>query len=429
MPTIKEALAQRIPDRRQEISDLVRNFGDRVIGEVTIKQAYGGMRGVKGLVCDTSLVDPEKGLIIRGIPINQLADCTAEEIFFLLVVGELPTQEEHKTLRQNLLARSEIPEYVWNVLREMPRTAHPMDMLVTAITILEEQSVFRRRYDEGMLRDEHWQPALEDSLNLLGKLPGLAAGIYRIHFNKGGIILPDPGLDWSENFAHMLGIDDEVFYDLMRLYLVLHSDHEGGNVSAFTAHVVASALSDPYYAVTAGLSGLAGPLHGLANQECLKFVLGVMDRFDGVPTPVQMEEYTWETLHAGRVVPGYGHAVLRVTDPRFTAFNEFGRTHFPNDPVFETVDIGFQVIPKVLREHGKAASPWPNVDAGSGALLHHYGITEMSYYTVIFSVSRAMGICAQLITSRAMMEPITRPKSVSTPWVREQLGVSVAASV
>jgi citrate synthase len=235
MPTIKEALAQRIPDRRQEISDLVRNYGDRVIDEVTVKQAYGGMRGVKGLVCDTSLVDPEKGLIIRGTPINQLADCTAEEIFFLLVVGDLPTQEEHKTLRQNLLARSEIPEYVWNV--------------------------------------------------------------------------------------------------------------------------------------------------------------------------------------------------LRVTDPRFTAFNEFGRTHFPNDPVFETVDIGFQVIPKVLREHGKAASPWPNVDAGSGALLHHYGITEMSYYTVIFSVSRAMGICAQLVTSRAMMEPIIRPKSVSTSWVREELGMSEAAAV
>jgi citrate synthase len=422
MSTIREALARRIPAMREEIADLVKNHGDTVISEVTLKQAYGGMRGVKGLVCDTSLVDPHKGLIIRGIPIDELADRTAEEIFFLLVVGELPNDEQLATLKQNLFARSEIPDYVWNVLRDMPETAHPMDMLITAIAILEDQSLFRKRYDEGMTRDDYWDAALEDSLNLLAKLPGLAAGVYRIRYNKGDLILPDPKLDWSENFAHMLGIDDPVFYDLMRLYMVLHSDHEGGNVSAFTAHVVASALSDPYYAVSAGLSGLAGPLHGLANQECLKFVLGVMERFDGAPTPDEMRDYTWEILNSGRVVPGYGHAVLRATDPRFTAFHGFGKQHFPDYPVFKTVDVGFEVIPQVLQEHGKAANPWPNVDAGSGALLYHFGITEMRYYTVLFSVSRAMGICSQLIMSRAAMEPITRPKSVSTAWLKELVG-------
>jgi citrate synthase len=421
MSTIKEALSKRIPQMRQEISQLVKEHGDLVISEVTLKQAYGGMRGVKGLVCDTSLVDPYKGLMIRGIPIGDLADRTAEEIFFLLVVGELPDEEQLATLKQNLFARSEIPDYVWNVLRDMPHTAHPMDMLVTAIAILEDQSVFRRRYDEGMKKEDYWEAALEDSLNLIAKLPGLAAGVYRIRYDKGDLILPDPNLDWSANYAHMLGIDDEEFFDLMRLYMVLHTDHEGGNVSAFTAHVVASALSDPYYAVSAGLSGLAGPLHGLANQECLKFVLGVMDRFGGAPTPDQMRDYAWEVLNSGRVVPGYGHAVLRATDPRFTAFHAFGKKHFPDDPVFKTVDVGFEVIPKVLEEHGKAANPWPNVDAGSGALLHHYGIKEMRYYTVLFSVSRAMGICSQLIMSRAMLEPITRPKSVSTAWLKAQV--------
>jgi citrate synthase len=205
----------------------------------------------------------------------------------------------------------------------------------------------------------------------------------------------------------------------MRLYMVLHSDHEGGNVSAFTAHVVASALSDPYYAVSAGLSGLAGPLHGLANQECLKFILEMMDKYGGAPTPEQVKEHAWDTLNSGRVVPGYGHAVLRATDPRFTAFHAFGMKHFPEDPVFKAVATAFDVIPGVLQEHGKAANPWPNVDAGSGALLYHYGITEMRYYTVLFSVSRAMGICSQLVISRAMMEAITRPKSVTTNWMKE----------
>jgi citrate synthase len=419
MSTIKEALARRIPDRREEIVRLLKEHGDTVISQVTVKQAYGGMRGVKGLVCDTSLVDPIDGLIVRGIPIDQLTDRTAEEILFLLMVGELPDEEELKTLKGNLYARSEVPGYVWDVLRAMPHTAHPMDMLITAITILEDLSVFRRRYDEGMTKDEYWQPALEDSLYLLAKLPALAAGVYRIRYGKGDPILPDPSLDWSQNFARMLGNDDAEFADLIRLYMVLHCDHEGGNVSAFTSHVVASALSDPYYAVAAGLSGLAGPLHGLANQECLKFVLGVMAEYGGAPTHDQMRDFAWKTLNEGHVIPGYGHAVLRATDPRFKAFNDFGREHFPNDPVFKTVDVGYEVIPEVLKEHGRAANPYPNVDAGSGALLYHYGITEMRYYTVLFSVSRAMGICAQLVTSRAMLEPITRPKSVSTRWLKE----------
>lgn len=427
MSTLKEALAKRIPEWRKETADLLAAHGDTVISQVTMRQAYGGMRGVKGLVCDTSLVDPYKGLTIRGTPIDQLADRSAEEILFLLLVGELPNQDELKHLKQNLFVRSEVPDYVWKILRDMPHTAHPMDMLITAITTLEEESVFRRKYDEGMKKDEYWVPALEDSLNLLAKLPALAAGVYRIRYDKGDLILPDPKLDWAANYAHMLGNDTADFLDLMRLYMVLHSDHEGGNVSAFTAHVVASALSDPYYAVAAGLAGLAGPLHGLANQECLKFVLGVIDRFGGAPTPKQMEEYTWEVLNSGRVVPGYGHAVLRATDPRFAAFHAFGKKHFPEDPAFKTVAVGFEVIPKVLQEHGKAANPWPNVDAGSGAILHHYGITEMRYYTVLFSVSRAMGMCSQLVLSRAMGEPITRPKSVSTAWMKDQVAQPAGA--
>jgi len=422
MATLKKALEERIPVMIDEIKPLVKDHGDKVISEVTVAQAYGGMRGVKGLVCDTSLVDPEKGLMIRGTPISELTERLPEEIFYMLCVGELPSEKDLKSLQDDLKKRSEVPEYVWNVLRAMPPTAHPMDMLITGITVLEDQSVFRKRYDEGMTRDEYWDAALEDSLQLLAKLPAVAAAVYRIRFNKGDLVPSDPNLDWGADYAHMLGIDDPSFYDLMRLYLVLHSDHEGGNVSAFTCHVVASALSDPFYAAAAGLSGLAGPLHGLANQECLKFILGVVDKFGGAPTAEQMEEFAWETLNSGRVVPGYGHAVLRATDPRFTALHAFGKKHFPDDPVFKTVDLGFEVIPKVLQEHGKAKNPWPNVDAGSGCLLYHYGVTEMDYYTVLFSVSRAMGMLSQLIMSRAIQEPITRPKSVNTSWIKEQVG-------
>jgi citrate synthase len=256
---------------------------------------------------------------------------------------------------------------------------------------------------------------------MVGKLPTLAAGIYRMKFDKGPRIEPDTKLDWAGDFARMLGIPDTTgeFANLMRLYMVLHSDHEGGNVSAHTCHCVGSALSDPYYAVSAGLNGLAGPLHGLANQECLRWAIMVKEKFGGVPSDEQLKQFAWDTLNSGQVIPGYGHAVLRITDPRFDAFREFGARVCADDPYFQIVDKVFNVIPGVLKEHGKAKDPWPNVDAASGCLLYHFGLTEFEYYTVLFGVSRAMGMCSQLIVSRALGEAIERPKSVTTEWMKQ----------
>lgn len=422
MATLKDALASRLPARFEEIRNLVKEHGDTVISEVTIAQTYGGMRGVKSLVCDTSLVEPDKGLIVRGIPIIELTDRTPEDIFYLLCVGELPSDEDVEGIKQEFAAHCDVPDHLYDVLRALPADAHPMDMFITGILALQNESVFAQRYNEGMKKDVYWEAALEDSIRLMAKLPAIAAAVYRIRFNKGDLIPGDSSLDMSTNFARMLGKNDPEFADLVRLYLVLHCDHEGGNVSAFTSHVVASALSDPYYSVAAGLCGLAGPLHGLANQECLKFLMEILDRFGGkAPSADELKEYTWEVLNSGRVVPGFGHAVLRETDPRYTAQYEFGKKHFPDDELFKTMSIGFEVIPHVLIEHGKAKNPWPNVDAASGTMLYHYGIDEMLYYTVFFSVSRAMGILSQLITSRAMMEPITRPKSVTTEWMKAQV--------
>jgi len=408
-------MAEIIPAMRDEIRSLVKEHGNKVIDQVTIGQVYGGMRGIKALTCDTSEVPPEKGLIIRGIPIKELTGRLPEEIFWLLCTGELPSKGDLEDLQQDLRKRSRVPQYVWDVLEAMPPDSHPMAMFDTAILVMERESVFRKRYTEGMKKDEYWAPTLEDSLDLLAKLPGIAAGVYRLRFKKGDRINADTNLDWAGNYAHMLGISDKPeFKDLMRLYMVLHSDHEGGNVSAHTCHCVASALSDAYYSVSAGLNGLAGPLHGLANQECLGWILMVVEKFKGAPSDEDLRKFAWDTLNSGKVIPGYGHAVLRITDPRFDAFLAFGKQHMPEDPIYQTVAKVFDIVPKVLTEQGKAKDPWPNVDAASGCLLYHYGMTEFDYYTVLFSVSRAMGMCSQLVVSRAWGEPIERPKSLPT---------------
>ncbi|SYZ74103.1 Citrate synthase [Candidatus Zixiibacteriota bacterium] len=423
MATLQKRLAEIIPGLKDEIKNITKNHGDIKISDVNIAQAYGGMRGVKGMICDTSVVNPDTGLIIRGIPIKDLTEKLPEEIFYLLIAGELPDKAALKALQKDLTDRAKVPAYVWKVLEAMPKDSHPMAMLDTAILVMEKESEFRKMYDAGMKKDDYWKPALEDALNMLARIPVIAAGIYRMRFKKGNRIAPKKDLDWGANYAHMLGIKDKTgnFVKLMRLYLTLHSDHEGGNVSAFSCHTVGSALSDPYYAVSAGLNGLAGPLHGLANQECLGWILEVLKKFNGVPSDEQLRQFAWDTLNSGQVIPGYGHAVLRITDPRFDAFLAFGKKYIADDPVFQLVAKVFDIVPKVLAEQGKVKDPWPNVDAGSGALLYHFGLTEFPYYTVLFAVSRAMGMLSQLVINRAVGTAITRPKSVSTAWIKKQI--------
>ncbi len=421
--TLKDRMTQTIASYREEVRSVAERHSEQVISKVTVGQLLGGLRGVHSLLCDTSSVDPDRGLIVRGIPVADLTARLPEEVFHLLLTGELPDAEALASLREDLRARARVPDYVWKVLEAMPSDSHPMAMLSTVITSMERDSEFRRRYDAGMKKNEYWEPMLEDALTLIARLPEIAAGVYRIHTGKPGRIPPDPTRDWGGNFARMLGLPDPTgeFANLIRLYMVLHCDHESGNVSAFTAATVSSALSDLYYSLSAGFNGLAGPLHGLANQECLRFVLDVEKHFGGVPSDEDLRRHCAETLRAGRVIPGYGHAVLRVTDPRFTAFLAFGRRACAHDEVFRIVERLYEIVPKLLVEQGKAKDPWPNVDAGSGALLYHFGMTEFDYYTVLFAVSRALGISAQSVLNRALGAPILRPKSVTTAALRKTL--------
>jgi len=422
MSRLQDVLARTIPEERARLSSLMASHHDAVVGQISVASLLSGMRGLRVLLCDTSQVDPDRGLRVRGIPIGELTHRLPEEIFYLLCTGSLPDAEGLADLQAELRARASVPDHVFAVIDAMPDDAHPMAMLSAALLSMQGDSVFARDYATGGLRKEDlWRPTLEDALNLLGRLPRVAAGIYRKRLGKGPRIEIEPGLSWARGFAAALGIPDPDghFADLMRLYLVLHCDHEGGNVSAHACTLVGSALSDLYYAVSAGLNGLAGPLHGLANQECLRFLLGVQERYGGVPTEQELRKLVWEKLGEGQVIPGYGHAVLRCADPRFVAFHEYGRNMCADDELFRLVDLVYRVVPEVLTTHGKAKNPYPNVDAGSGALLHHFGMTEFSYYTVLFSVSRALGLCAQTILNRGILAPLERPKSVSTEWLQK----------
>ncbi|MHB1920955.1 MAG: citrate (Si)-synthase, eukaryotic [Chitinophagaceae bacterium] len=429
MGYIKEKFQEKSEELAAEVKQLIRNTGNKKVDEVSISQVYQGMRGVTGLVTETSLLDANEGIRFRGYSIPELrerlpkapggSEPLPEGLFFLMLVGELPNAEEVEFVTNAWGRRSHVPNHVFDALDALPLSTHPMTMFSIAIMAMQTESKFAKAYEKGISKKDYWDYTFEDAMNLIARLPRVAAYIYRKKYKGGDNIQPDGSLDWAGNFAHMLGYDEEGFRELMRLYMTIHADHEGGNVSAHTTHLVGSALSDAYLSLAAGMNGLAGPLHGLANQEVIKWIQQMREELGGgIPTRVQIEDYVRKTIAEGKVIPGYGHAVLRKTDPRFSAQMEFAKKHLPDDDLVQIVWMIYDTVPPLLKDLGKIKNPWPNVDAHSGALLVHYGLVEYEFYTVLFGVSRALGVLASLCWDRALGLSIERPKSVTTDWMK-----------
>jgi citrate synthase len=433
MSSLKETLRQKIEEHRPRTTRLLKEHSDVKLGEVTIGQAIGGARGVRCLVTDTSYLDPMEGIRFRGKTIPETFEALpkvpgseypyVEGFWYFILTGEIPTLAQAQEVAKDFKKRSKVPQYVWDVLKALPKDSHPMAMFSSAIVAMQRESVFAKAYNEGLNKMDFWDPTYEDASNLLAKLPTIGAYIYRLKFKKGDIIAPDPKLDFGGNFAHMMGIKPP-YDDVSRMYFILHSDHESGNVSAHTIHLVASALSDPYYALSAGINGLAGPLHGLANEQVLRWTQAFIEKLGGKePTEDVIREALWDTLNSGQVIPGYGHAVLRKTDPRYMSQREFCLKNLPDYPLFKVISMIFKVAPDVLKEHGKAANPWPNVDAQSGVIQWYYGVTEYSFYTVLFGIGRAIGTLANITWDRALGYPIERPKSLTTAMLEQTAGI------
>jgi citrate synthase len=429
-------LKEQIPTKQAALKKLKETHGHKSLGEVTVEQCIGGGRDVKCMYYETSLLDAQEGIRFRGFSIPELqqklptfkgpagqGEPLPEALIWLLLTSEIPSVEQTRSLTDELRARAKLPAHVEPMIRSLPKTMHPMTQLSLALLACQTDSKFAAAYARGVNKNEYWEHTLEDVLDVIAKLPEIAALIYRCSFKDGKINKDTSGkLDYSASFNRMLGYDTPDFDELMRLYLVIHSDHEGGNASAHATHLVGSTLSDPYLAFSGGLNALAGPLHGLANQEVLSWIQQLEVKFKKEGKPVTKEtitEFAWQTLKSGKVIPGYGHAVLRKTDPRYECQRQFALKYLPNDPLFKIVSTIFEVMPGVLTEHGKTKNPYPNVDSHSGVLLWHYGFKEFNYYTVLFGVSRAMGALSQVFWDRALGMPLERPKSVTPEYIEK----------
>ncbi len=436
MSTMKEVLRKKIEAHRPRVTKLVKECGDVKLGDVTIAQTIGGARGIKSLVTDISYLDPMEGIRFRGMTIPETFDALpkvpgckqpyVEGFWYLLLTGDVPTMEQTLEVVADWKARSVVPQYVFDVLNAMPSDSHPMTMFSSAVLAMQHDSVFSANYAAGKFNKMTcWEDMYEDSNNMMAKLGPIGAFIYRKKYKNDDQIAADPNLDMGGNFAHMMGIDAP-YDDVARMYFILHSDHESGNVSAHATHLVASALSDAYYSYSAGLNGLAGPLHGLANEEVLRWTQSFMEKLGGeVPTEEGLKKALWDTLNSGQVIPGYGHAVLRKTDPRYTSQREFcmNTEGLKDYPLFQLVKMIFEVAPGVLTEQGKAKNPWPNVDAQSGVIQWYYGVEQYEFYTVLFGIGRALGCLANITWDRALGYAIERPKSVTTAMLEEAAGI------
>jgi len=434
MDPLKEKFYKKSAALKAEIKALVKEHGDMKVDEVTVEQLIGGMRSVKSMIWDTSSLDAEEGIRFRGYNIPQLRELLPrvpngreplpEGLFWLMMVGEIPTEEDVRWLSAEWNRRSDVPQHVFETLNSLPVDTHPMTQFSIAVLAMQNESVFARQYEEGMNKNDYWDVMYEDSMNMIAKLPRVAAYIYRRSFKNGEHIAPDSSMDWGGNFAHMLGFDNPDFLALMRLYLTIHADHEGGNASAHTMHLVGSTLSDVYYSFSAAMNALAGPLHGLANQEVIKWIFEMVETIGtDRPSKEQIRQYIMQTLEEGKVVPGYGHAVLRQPDPRFIAQMRFAQENIKDDATVQIVWDLYELVPEILNALGKVKNPYPNVDAHSGALLVHYGLTEYNYYTVLFGVSRALGVCAGLCWDRALGLALERPKSITSSWLKKHVGI------
>ena len=369
-----------------------------VLFEVREANLDTGLRGYPVGTCRTSSVDPQTGLHYVGYPLTDLKDLPVDDVIFLLFNKRLPTTEESVAFRREMGQREAVPETIYQVLESLPREGHPMEWFMVALNYL------------GMV--EKTGDYREDALNLVARVSTIVAAIFHVREGWGRPIKPCSDLPFSANFVCMLGMPEThpLLSEVLRLFYVLHMDHGGGNLSTFVGKSIASSKSDVYVSIMGAMAALYGPRHGRANQECLEFVQSI-----GTTEPREVEKRVREILAGGGLVYGFGHAVLRVEDPRATIQYAFARNHFGHLPLVQTALALREVVPPILMENPKIQNPYPNVDAMSGTLLTAVGLDKPEYYTLLFGWSRIVGIAAQIVDERTFPGkkdglPIYRPR-------------------
>ena len=381
----------------------------QVLFQITSDQLETGLRNIPVGYCPTSYVDPNKGLFYVGKPVHELAYLEPQQVIYLLYFGKEGTPQEVAAFYDDLSSRAAcLPEVIESIYK-LPREGHPMDLFSCALYLL------------GM--KEKTDDYREDCLNLIAKVPHLVAAVINHHAGWGETPKPRPELGYMENFTHMVrtpNADIKALTQAFKLFNILHYDHGGGNLSTFVGKAVASGLEHMYGSTASAMAALAGPKHGRANQDCLEFVQLVLEEVGEKATEADVEKFIRDRLANKQLVFGFGHAVLRVEDARATVLYDFAKKYYPKDPLVKIALLLRTAGSKVLSENPKISDPHPNVDAVSGTVLTAAGFDYPEYYTLLFGLSRCVGISIQIVYERCEARqgkgtPIVRPKYIYRP--------------
>ncbi len=384
-------------------------MSEEILFTITKEQLETGLRGYPCGYCTTSFVDPIKGVTYVGKPVDKIVDWGPEKIIYLLYSGREGSEQELKDFKEELKERSKCSSEMLKYIRMLPRKGHPMKLLCAAMLIA------------GMY--EGTNNYKEDCLNLLAKMPEIVATVINYHAGWGDHAPSKPEMGYMENFAQMLNVpkrDLPRLTEALKLFNILHFDHGGGNLSTFVGKATASGLEDMYGSIVSALAALAGPRHGKANQDSLEFVQGVLKELGPDTTQEKVEELLRKKLAKEELIFGFGHAVLRVEDPRAIVFYDYAQKNYPDHPLVKIASLLRVAGPKVLKENPKISNPYPNVDAISGTVLSAAGFPYPEYFTILFSLSRVVGIAIQIVYERCEARdgkgtPIVRPKYIYKP--------------
>ncbi len=380
-----------------------------VLFEITKETLDTGLRGVPVGYCVTSDVDPMKGLTYVGHPISELASRDSIEVIYLLYHGEMGTKEKIAKFQADLNKRAACKPDTLHHIASLPRAGHPMDSFAAALLIA------------GMC--EGTGDYRQDCLNAIAKLPQIAAAVINHWAGWGEPSASHPELGYMENFVQMLkmpGKKTPQLIETMKLFNVIHFDHSGGNLSTFVGKAVASGLENMFGSLAAAITALAGPRHGRANQDCLEFVEKVLKEAGEKASASDIEKLIRKKLQNDELVFGFGHAVLRVEDPRATVCYEYCQKHFPSHPLVKIALLLRSEGSRVLKENPKISDPYPNIDAITGSMLVAAGFPYPDYFTILFGLSRCVGIAIQIVYERVEARggkglPIVRPEYLYRP--------------
>jgi citrate synthase len=351
-------------------------------------------------------LDGDAGILrYRGYPIEQLAEhCTFLEVAFLLLNGELPTQEELEKWNQAVMQRTMIHENVKKFMDGFHHDAHPMGILISTVAALSTFYPDARILSNPLCNRKQ-------IVRLIGKMPTLAACAYR-HRLGLPYVYPDPSLSYTKNYMNMLWrrteptyVANEVLARALEVLFILHADHEQ-NCSTSTMRAVGSSNADPFVTTAAAIAALSGPLHGGANEEVLR-MLDEIGAIENIPN------YIAEVKAGHRKLMGFGHRVYKNYDPRARIIKRVAEEVFEVTGRNPKIDIALELEKIALNDdYFIKRKLYPNVDFYSGIIYQAMGFTP-DQFTVLFGIPRTVGWLAQW--QELLQDPerkIARPRQI-----------------